>query len=53
MDVAFHKRLREGFLDIARREPDRCVVVAADEAVANVSAAVIGAVRAKLAPPGL
>ena len=53
MDVAFHKRLREGFLDIARREPDRCVVVAADEAVADVSAAVIAAVRAKLAPPGL
>ncbi len=26
-DLAFHKRLREGFLEIARKEPLRCVVV--------------------------
>lgn len=27
MDVAFHHRLRDGFLDIAKREPDRCRVI--------------------------
>lgn len=27
MDVAFHHRLRDGFLDIAKREPDRCWVI--------------------------
>ena len=27
MDIAFHERLRDGYLDIARREPDRCVVI--------------------------
>lgn len=27
MDVAFHHRLRDGFLDIAKREPERCRVV--------------------------
>ncbi len=27
MDIAFHRRLRDGFLDIARRAPQRCVVV--------------------------
>lgn len=27
MDREFHERLRLGFLDIARREPDRCAVV--------------------------
>ncbi|OHC75119.1 MAG: dTMP kinase [Rhodospirillales bacterium RIFCSPLOWO2_12_FULL_58_28] len=27
MDRDFHVRLAEGFLDIARREPDRCVIV--------------------------
>ncbi len=26
-EIAFHHRLREGFLDIARNEPGRCVVV--------------------------
>lgn len=36
--VEFHQRLRDRFRDIARREPDRCVVVdaaAAQEAVAD------------------
>ena len=27
MDIAFHERLRAGFLDIAGREPDRCAVI--------------------------
>ncbi|MCH8187479.1 MAG: dTMP kinase [Proteobacteria bacterium] len=27
MPAGFHERLREGFLDIARREPERCVIV--------------------------
>jgi dTMP kinase len=27
MDLAFHQRLRDGFLDIARRDPERCAVV--------------------------
>ena len=27
MDAGFHRRLRQGFLRIAEREPDRCVVV--------------------------
>lgn len=27
MDLAFHERVRQGFLDIARREPGRCVVI--------------------------
>jgi dTMP kinase len=29
-DKGFHERLREAFLDIARREPGRCVIVDAD-----------------------
>ena len=27
MDKAFHQRLRDGYLDIARRNPERCAVV--------------------------
>ena len=30
MGVDFHQRLRDGFLDIAKREPGRCVVVDAE-----------------------
>jgi len=46
MDLAFHERLRQGFLDIAKREPDRCVVVDARpgvEAVEKAIRAVVGA----------
>jgi dTMP kinase len=40
----FHQRLREGFLDIARREPGRCVVIDAGGAVEQVQDAVRAAV---------
>jgi len=30
LDAAFHGRVRAGFLDIARRTPERCAVIAAD-----------------------
>ncbi|MFQ5764373.1 MAG: dTMP kinase [Rhodospirillales bacterium] len=33
MDPAFHQRLRDGFLDIARRYPERCAVVDASRDV--------------------
>ncbi len=31
MDAAYHERVREGFLAIARAEPARCVVIDADQ----------------------
>ncbi len=39
--MAFHKRLGEAFLAIARREPDRCVVIDADAAIDAVWAEVL------------
>lgn len=36
MDRAFHQRLRDGFLDIARRDPERCAVVDATKDAAAV-----------------
>lgn len=33
IDIDFHKRLRNGFLKIAEREPDRCVVLNADKTI--------------------
>lgn len=47
-DRAFHERLRQGFLDIARREPQRCVVIDADADVETVHRAMIDAVRERL-----
>lgn len=38
--LAFHNKLREGFLDIARREPQRCRLIDAGQSVVAVEAAV-------------
>jgi dTMP kinase len=48
--VAFHKRLREGFLAIARVEADRCVVIDASQDADAVETAIWAAVEARLAP---
>jgi dTMP kinase len=48
MDPAFHERLRQGFLAIARDEPRRCVVIDAALEADAVHAAVCDAVRARL-----
>ncbi|PWC86716.1 thymidylate kinase [Azospirillum sp. TSH100] len=52
MDIGFHQRLRDGFLDIARREPERCAVVDADADLDTVQARIRDAVagRLELAP---
>ena len=48
MDAGFHQRLREGFLDIARRDADRCAVVDARAGVAEVQSAIRAVVRDSL-----
>ena len=48
MDAEFHQRLRDGFLDIARREPERCVVIDARPGRDAVHAAIVAAVRERL-----
>ena len=40
MTSAFHERVREGFLAIARAETERCTVVAADRSVEDVASEV-------------
>lgn len=47
-DIGFHKRLRDGFLDIAAREPGRCAVVDGRGAPHEVAEAVWSAVEARL-----
>ncbi|MFI4934771.1 MAG: dTMP kinase [Caulobacterales bacterium] len=46
----FHRRLREGFLAIARVEADRCAVIDASVKPAAVEAAIWDAVSNRLAP---
>jgi dTMP kinase len=46
--LEFHKRLSEAFLEIARREPERCVVIQADDEIAAVWADVWTAVSTRL-----
>ena len=36
-DLAFHERLREGFLEIAREEPERCVIVDAQQSEKRIT----------------
>jgi len=47
-DVAMHELRRQAFLDIARREPERCVVVDATAEEDTVGEAVWQAVRARV-----
>ena len=46
-DRAFHARMREGFLELARREPQRVARIASDRDVAAVAADVLRAVEAR------
>ena len=48
MDRAFHERLRDGFLDIAKREPERCVLVDATRPIDAVASAVWDSVSDRL-----
>jgi dTMP kinase len=47
MSLSFHERLRQGFLEIAAREPDRCVVIDASGAEDRVAERVSAAVEAR------
>ena len=46
--LEFHQRLRAGYLEIARIEPERCVVIDADADLDAVTAAIADAVSQRL-----
>jgi dTMP kinase len=48
MDLNFHRRLRAGFLEIAAREPRRCVIIDASGSVDEVHGAILKAVAERL-----
>jgi dTMP kinase len=51
LGAAFFARIRDGFHAIAASEPERCVLLDAEGEEAAVAAAVLAAVRARLAAP--
>lgn len=48
MKPDFHARLRDAYLDIARRDPARCVLIDGTNAIGAVSQAILEAVAARL-----
>lgn len=48
MDIAFHERLRAGFLEIAENEPERCAVIDGSGNPAVVHAAIVATTVARL-----
>lgn len=52
LDALFHARVRQGFRDVASDEPERCVLIDADGTEEQVHAAIMQALRAKVAVSG-
>jgi len=48
LPIAFHERVRAGFLDIAAADPERCVVVDASKDIETIAAAIAEAVGSRL-----
>jgi dTMP kinase len=48
LELEFHERLRQGFLDIAKNNPQRCVVIDATQSIEEISAVMVDAVLKKL-----
>lgn len=46
-ELEWHQRLRQGFLDIARSNPDRCVVISAEQPIEALEAAIWAVVSAR------
>ncbi len=51
LDALFHARVNQGFRDIAKAAPERCVLIAGDGTEHDVHAAIMQALRKRLALP--
>jgi dTMP kinase len=51
LDALFHARANQGFRDIAQAAPERCVLIAGDGTESDVHAAIMRALRHRLALP--
>lgn len=48
MDIDFHKRLRQGFLDIAKNNPARCFVIDATKSVDDIATEILSIVQPRI-----
>lgn len=48
LGLEFHERVRQGYLEIAREEKDRVLVVSGDQPEADVEAAILAGIRDRL-----
>ncbi len=51
MDPEFHRRLRQGFLEIAKRDADRCVIVDANVTIEDIATEILNVVESRLGVP--
>jgi dTMP kinase len=52
LDALFHARVRQGFRDIAAAAPERCVLINANHTETEVHAAIMQALKSRVAVPG-
>ncbi len=52
-DIAFHRKIREGFLTIAKENPDRCCIIDAAQDADTIAAQILNRVKHQLEPSGL
>lgn len=45
MDLSFHENLRQGFLTIAKQNPQRCIVIKANQPIEGVHSDIISAIN--------
>ncbi len=45
MELAFHQRLRQGFLDVAAKNPDRCVIIDATQDVDTIHKQIVTVIQ--------
>lgn len=50
MELAFHQRLRQGFLDVARKNPDRCVIIDASQDIDTIHSQLVDVIEQRFAP---
>ena len=51
LDALFHARVNQGYRDIASAAPGRCVLIAGDGSESEIHAAIMRALRQRLALP--
>ncbi len=48
LEIGFHEQMRQGYLDVAKHDPDRCVVVDAEQGIDDVTAAIMARLKEKV-----